>query len=124
MEGSETEYTNIDSKTVDDLTQAMYARIKHIHDAYAFSPNYVSFAKMTKKEVNEYFNLPSVDDNMSPEERVEAFTKFFEFVAGSFNGARSGDKGEPIYKDGNSFFVMRLKVVAEYKYGKSYSERW
>lgn len=121
MSGSETEYVALEPKLVDDLTQSMYSRIKHIHDAYSFSPNFVSFAKMTKKEVTEYFNLPSVEDNMSPEERIEAFTKFFEFIAGSFNGKRSGEKGEPIFKDGNSFYVMRLKVVAEYKKGNYFT---
>jgi len=121
MQGSETEYTFLEAKLVNDLTEQMYARVKHIYDAFYFAPSYVDFAKLTKKQVAEYFNLPDVEDALSAEERVERFTKFYNFIADAFNGKLAGEDGTPIYKDGNSFHVMRLKVVAEYKEGNYFT---
>lgn len=121
MQGSETEFEFIDGKMVNDLTEQMYMRVKHIYDAFSFSPSYVNFAKLTKAQVNEFFNLPDTEDALSPEERVNAFSKFYGFIADAFNGKLAGEDGTPVYKDGNSYHVMRLKVVAEYSRGNYFT---
>lgn len=117
IEGSE-DVKPMDKKLVNDLTIAMWQRIKHIHDAFSFSPSWVDFATMTKEEVATYLNLT---DEGTPEERVEMFTKFFTYVSDKFNGVREGGNVDPIFKAGNAYHIMRLKVVAEYKKGTYYS---
>lgn len=115
--GGSEDMTPMDQDTIEKLTQSMWQRIKHIHDSFRMSPNWKDFALMTKEEVAEYMVLRH---DGTPEERVEMFTKFFTFIADHFNNTSAGEDAEPIFKNGSTYHIMRLKVVADFKTGNRY----
>ena len=86
------------------LYEAMWDRIKHIHDAFATCPNYKPFG-----------SLPEINERGKVADRVSQFTTFFETVAEAFNSGK-GDK--LIYQAEDKPVVVWLKLLAEYNEGK------
>ncbi len=95
----------IEQATLQSIYESMWARIKHIHDAFVSDPNYAPFKL-----------LPEIDEYGKTADRVEQFTQFFNVIADAFN---KGKDGLPIYKGANdSKLPCYMKLVAEYKQRK------
>jgi len=95
----------IEMKKVMEMYEAMWDRIKHIHDAFQSSPNYKPFG-----------DIPEIDEKADAATRLEQITKFFDFVAASFN---KGKNDKPIYVDTNDQpIILWMKLLPEYKEGK------
>jgi hypothetical protein len=91
-------------KTILDLYEQMWDRIKHIHDAYSTSPNYVPFG-----------DLGELNEKAAPDVRIKQLTKFFTVVAAAFNDGKAGK----IFQDekGNGIITW-MKLVADYSSAK------
>lgn len=86
------------------LYEAMWDRIKHIHDTFAGTPNYKGFGE-----------LPEINERGKVEDRVKQFTVFFNAIARAFN---EGKGGKPIYVIEDKPVICWLKLLAEYSEGK------
>ena len=60
-----------------------WARIKHMLDGCAKSPNYRDISKISKKDQEKYFDLPATGDAAS---RIAKWNQFFTFLATFING--------------------------------------
>lgn len=86
---------------VTNFYENMWARIKHIHDAYEKEHNYKAIK-----------TLPDIDESVAPNERAKQFKKFFEAIAKAFN---EGTDKKPIFLTiKNLPIVMTMKLVATY----------
>lgn len=95
----------IDVAVLQSIYESLWARIKHIHDAFINDPNYEPFK-----------SLPEIDEYGKVTDRLEQFTKFFNTIAEAFN---KGKNDLPIYKGANdSKLPCYMKLVAEYKQRK------
>ena len=94
----------IDDSVLVALYEAMWDRIKHIHDAFAGTANY-----------KEFSDLPEINERGKVEDRVKQFTAFFEAVARGFN---EGKNSAPVYQVEGKPIIVWLKVVSEYREGK------
>ncbi len=95
----------IEGDILESLYQSMWDRIKHIHDAFANTPNYKAFT-----------SLPEINERGKAIDRLKQFTAFFETIAEGFT---KGKNDKPVYEltDGTSIKVW-MKLIAEYKEGK------
>jgi hypothetical protein len=94
----------VEKKTVNDLYHAMWKRIKHIHDAYKDSPNFVAIK-----------TLPEMIDDGTAQERAKNFDEFFTAIAAVF----SNKEGKKIYqnaKEQGIITFMKLVALKDNKY--------
>lgn len=90
-------------KSLTTMLTALWARIKHIHDAYKSSPNYRPWT---------YEPVFSTAEEATPAKRIEEFTAFFNAVNLAFVGDESkGEKPIWIGSDGSSI-PMTMKLIA------------
>jgi len=92
--------TPMNPKTLSNLYESMWDRIKHLMDTFVASANYKAIKK-----------LPEINENATPEERVAQFTAFFTAIADFFN---HGTDGLPIYKNEKGNIPLMMKLVANY----------
>ena len=94
-----TDGTNVTEENLEKMYTEMWKRIKHIHDQFEGSPNYKAIS----------FNV-EFEPSAPLEERIKAFTKFFDNIAKSFNVGKDGST--PIFgaKD-----LVALKLIASGK---------
>jgi hypothetical protein len=81
------ERKKIDAKALENIYLELWKHLKHIHDAFIGTPNYIPIE-----------SVPEIKEDAKPETRIKQFEAFFEMFANAFNNGK-GDK--PIYEDGN-----------------------
>jgi len=90
---------NVTEKNLEIMYLELWKRLKHIHDQFEGNANY--------KKIS--FDL-EVDTDMSIDDRVKWFTKFFNDFAKAFNVGK--DKTNPIYSPKD---LLLLKLIASGK---------
>ncbi len=102
---------DMDVANVESLTVAMWKRIKHILEELKYSPNYKSIEKITKKDYEKYFNLPT---SGTAQERSDAFNAFFGYICNFITG--NGEEGKSMLvheRLKNAGYPMWLNIQAD-----------
>lgn len=95
---------DMDPSKVVNFYEAMWDRLKHIHEAFQKVANY-----------RDIKSIPDIDETLAPAERAKAFRKFFDAIAKYFN---EGTDKKPIFCTAKGeYYPMVMKLVATYESG-------
>ena len=94
----------VSSKRVESMYGSMFDRLIHIYNAFENAPNFKPLDVESE-----------IDESADAETRVKQTTKLFKDLANCFNKGK--DEKTPIYKDGDTYIKILLKLVADFKTG-------
>lgn len=118
LETKEGNYVPRDAKKIENDTNNLWGRIKHILDACKVLPTSIfrDIAMVPAEDITANFDLPI---GGTPEERIAAFGKFFNYICDFANG--NGTTIPPMYREatGEGCLVW-LKLLPDYSEGKKY----
>jgi hypothetical protein len=104
--------TTVDNKKINSMWGSMWDRIIEIHNTFKNCPNFLPIDKKTLGDI-------TIDPNDPSEVRIVAITKFFQFIANSFN---VGKNGNAIYVDDKGKFILCwMKLLPNYSSRKYYT---
>lgn len=114
-EGDDTYVDRKEDDIANDIT-IMWSKIKCILQACKNSANYREIENLSAKDAKEYLNLPETG---TPKARIDAFGKFFNFIADFFNG---DDGKSPMNVDAKGELLpFWITLVPEWNQGKYYT---
>lgn len=83
QQGTQDVYVDREAKDIISDNNDMWKFVKHFLESLNGSPNFRKITDIPKADLTKYFDLPALG---TPKERLEAYDKFFTYIANFVNG--------------------------------------
>lgn len=110
VKGTIDQYENRSEIDILNDTNDLWKSIKHFLENLNLSPNYRDITRIPKQDITAYFDLPGIE---SPEKRIEAYGKFFNYLVKFVTGDGKDIKSMLLDADGKPY-PMWIKMLPNY----------